>query len=244
MMWRRLLSESSEQVQQSGLPRSVVRYLAGSCGAGIGSRVLVAGCGSGELVRCLSHFGFRAAGLDESPELIAAAQRESPDIEYYCRQPVFDNPCAEAAYDLVIVQSMDVLRESLLSRPALRTTASLLSCLRPGKRLAILANRHPSADQPAHGACCYERQLALLAGGVVRVEEFQAGVAGDTPPCAVEQRSLAAGWFVVSLRAPAAAGGREEWLRAADRVAGGMAGVSCCEAAQRPAEFDERRAAA
>src|SRR5437773_1089824 len=47
-----------------------------------GGRVLDAGCGFGEWVMMLRSFGFRAEGLDYSPELVDRLRREYPDVTW------------------------------------------------------------------------------------------------------------------------------------------------------------------
>ena len=164
--WRRLLFESQEQLKQSGLPKKLIRHLIFSHHLGAGSRVLDAGCGTGELVRYLAHLGLEAAGFDESPEVIAVAHDAAPQLDFYCGKDSLDIPCPEASFDLVIARNLQSYRKSLFSRAALRTTAGLLSCVRPGGELVIVPQWTSSLQQndSVHALTCYEQQLKCFGG--------------------------------------------------------------------------------
>ena len=47
-----------------------------------GERVLDLGCGTGELAASIARTGANVVGLDGSPEMIAAARRRAPDLEF------------------------------------------------------------------------------------------------------------------------------------------------------------------
>ena len=75
MSWTQLLGSA---VSTTPLPRAVVRHLLFSHQIGMGSRVLVVGCGHGELVHFFDDLGMDAAGLDESPENVSWAAEHEP----------------------------------------------------------------------------------------------------------------------------------------------------------------------
>ena len=51
-------------------------------GAAPGSTVLDLGCGNGALTHRLRQSGFQVMGLDASPDLLSAARKSYPDIEF------------------------------------------------------------------------------------------------------------------------------------------------------------------
>lgn len=55
-----------------------------SCGAGHGSLVLDAGCGTGRYAQGLARFGFRVLGLDRSEALIEVARARSSSATFVC----------------------------------------------------------------------------------------------------------------------------------------------------------------
>ena len=48
-----------------------------------GASVLDLGCGNGALTKKLSELGFKASGLDASPELLQIARKNYPELTFY-----------------------------------------------------------------------------------------------------------------------------------------------------------------
>ena len=68
------------------LPEAKVRIIDGFVrlsGLGPGARVIDMGCGSGAFTGLLAAHGYKACGLDISPELIRLARRKFPDIDFF-----------------------------------------------------------------------------------------------------------------------------------------------------------------
>ena len=80
--WRRLLLESHEQLKRTEIPKKIIRHLIFSHRLNVGSRVLDAGCGSGDLAQYFAFLGFHVAGLDECRETIADAHEAAPPMPY------------------------------------------------------------------------------------------------------------------------------------------------------------------
>lgn len=57
-------------------------------GAAPGSTVLDLGCGNGALTHRLRQSGFQVMGLDASPDLLSAARKSYPDIEFVLEDAV------------------------------------------------------------------------------------------------------------------------------------------------------------
>lgn len=144
----------------------------------IASRVLDVGCGRGELVRYLSSLGFDATGLDESEANIEAARTRAPELEFLVggvpREQFGEQT---ATFDVVFARGLNLWRHSIFSRTAFLTTASMLSCLRPGGTLLFVCEgtcrEAPHLFQ--HDALCFGRHLAQFPG-TCRIDRFPASL--------------------------------------------------------------------
>ncbi|MDA0589557.1 MAG: class I SAM-dependent methyltransferase [Planctomycetota bacterium] len=150
----------------SGVSRSLMRELILSGRLGPGSRVLIVGCGDGELAERLIPFGIQVTGVDEVDEAIDRATRLIPEAEFQSGvvpRSHFDDTASP--FDSVVVLASSDFRRSLRRRPALRTTAGLLSGLRPGGQLHFVLTG-PGGPLP-HEAGCLSKMLRLLPGTVM-----------------------------------------------------------------------------
>ncbi len=149
-----------------GLSRRVLRHLLCSRRVGIGSRVLDAGCGGGHLTQFLHQLAIDAAGVDASEIAIEQARRAAPHLQFACVPDGEKLPFAEQEFDLVVARSLISHQADLLGAAALHVTANLLSVVRPGGELVLVARFEPQwADQPGgHLRSCFARHFAPFPG--------------------------------------------------------------------------------
>lgn len=128
------------------------------------------GCGSGELVRCLSDDGYQAAGIDISPEQVKLACAAGLST---VRQGDYRGLLRERPGKFAAVTATDLL-EHLTKAEVLDTFDAVTAALRPGGRFVA---RVPNAVSPFGGHIRYGdfthetwftarsvRQLAAAAG--------------------------------------------------------------------------------
>jgi SAM-dependent methyltransferase len=212
-----------------GLPRKVLRHLIRTSGVGIGSRVLNAGSGGGELSEFLSALGMRVSGLADRAEEVVAARRDFPEHEMKFGNLPQSVPYDEQTFQLVLARDLSAHCGALQTSTALRATAQLLSCVRPGGSFSFVQRIDASAAAGAagHGARCYERHLGHFPGTVQAVE-FADGVMPRAPWHRLVKAPQATGLLAVTLRIPSEPLERGAWLRLADDFARTVA-QPCCE---------------
>jgi hypothetical protein len=231
MSWGPTFQKPRELPAQGSLPRKVVRHLVQNAKVGIGSRVLSAGCDC-ELSCFLSTLGMRVWGLADNPEDLVAVRNEYPDLDMKFANPQQSVPFEEQSFHLVVVRDLSAHCGPLQTPAALRATAQLLSCVRPGGTLSFV--QCADADAPhgaAHRGRCYERHLAHFPG-VVRRAEFSDGVLPRAPWHRLAKRPQSSGIVAVSLRLPHEPLQRSAWLRLADEFARSVATPCCTWAAE------------
>jgi len=226
-----LQTDTQHELEQTGIPRSVLRHLIASPPLSVGSSILDAGCGKGELAGYLARLGFEVAGLDDSPESITAARRLRRNVEFHCGSAAAV-PFPVHQFDLVLVRRLATHRGSLFSNAALRATAQLLSCVRPGGRLVLLERTQMNdvGDVSGHGEYCVSRHLGCFLGHV-HVGGFR-----DTAPQHSGwkywlERAERAAYLVATLECPPEPHSRIEWLRMAEDSAAENYGPCCAWAA-------------
>lgn len=166
---------------RSRFRRSLMRELIVSGGLGPGSRVLIAGCGDGELAERLVPFGIQVTGIDEAIDCVERAAGLVPQAEFQSGptpRSQFDD--SAAPFDSVVVLALAALRGSIRSSAALRSTASLLSCLRPGGSLGFLATG-PGGGLP-HEATCLAAGLQAFPGKVTTTRLVDRWSDANPPP--------------------------------------------------------------
>src|SRR5258708_32867243 len=84
-----------------GIPRRLVRRLLEIGNISIGSKVLDAGCGRGDLTRFFDELAIDASGFDDSPDRIAAAQRAAGHLDYSCCRSSNAVPFPDQSFDVV-----------------------------------------------------------------------------------------------------------------------------------------------
>lgn len=234
--------EADQPYGQIRLPRRLLRHLIVAHGIGVGSRVLDAGCGSGELTGYLSLLGIDVTGLDSSPVAIAAARRTVPNFDLHLTRSEHDVPSPDRQFDLVIVRGLSVYGHSLTSGEALGTTARLLSGLRPGGTLAFLARTGVPDERFGHSTACYRQHLSCFPGDVESVL-FQDGILQQFVPGWFSRYRSPSGHLVTKIRTPSLPLERSEWLRHA-KSAAATDYQSCCGQGDRPAGKDIQSRAA
>lgn len=232
-----LHSDTGALLLQSGLPRRVLRQLIQTTGIGVGSRVLKAGGRRGELAGFLSSLGMQVWGFNESREEAAAVLESFPDIDARHGDLWDSFPFDEHCFDVVLVRGLSPHRSTLQSSTALRATAQLLSCVRPGGTLAFVQRVDTPAldDNIGHAIHCYEQHLGHFPGIVESVECSDT----FTPRSAWQRfrgRPTAAGFITVALRIPDEPLPRFAWLRLADEFGQSDAEACCSWAGQIPAD--------
>jgi SAM-dependent methyltransferase len=212
-------------------------------GLGVGSSILDAGCGRGELASYLSYLGFKVTGYDESPEQVAAARRSTPGVDFFGGSSAAI-PFSMNSFDLVVVRDLAAYSDSLLSRGSLRTTAQLLACVRPGGRLVFLEQHavETSNNTDGHSADCYYRHLEGFPG------EANVAVIGESPTDLASWKALLshgrrAEHLVAAFGCSATCYSREDWLRFADSMAGRKTS-DCCDWPETARRLLSHRAAA
>ena len=242
--WRQLLLESHEQMKRTDLPKKIIRHLIFSHELNVGSRILDAGCGTGELAQYFAFLGFHATGLDESPETIADAHEAAPELDFYCGRISENIPCPEHEYDLVIVRDQVSYRQSLFTRAALRTTANLLSCVRPRGTLVILPkwNTLPDEKSSIHSHSCYEKLLSCFGGSPV-TSKFESGRMHGTI-AKLFGGPILSGYATIAARVPEQPIPRSDWLQVAGTLLRENNEPCCQQAVEVSTEHVERRRAA
>ena len=163
----RLYQPSSNSHEITGLefPSRLLKQVLVGHGMRIGGRVLVAGCGSGELVPFLDGLAYQVEAVDDSLDVITVVRQKFPQFEFQFSRLDESFPVANNEYDLIIVQDLAVYRNNLLDLRTRTATANLLSCLKPGGNLVFIRPNGASPRTKAgHGPQCWKRHLACFPG--------------------------------------------------------------------------------
>jgi SAM-dependent methyltransferase len=208
-----------------------VRHLLLDHQVGLGSRVLVVGCGHGELVKLFDDLGMDAAGLDESPENVSRAAEHEPRSDFHLvsapAEQSLEHIGNDEPQDLIIVRHLTTYDGNLFCPSSFLATAKLLQHLRPSGWLTFVVHRDQSrrSEGVAHEAACFAEHLTRFPG-MHRVSHFA--------DC--EFSTIASDWLhfhrhygeymVASLRVPDVALSSSEWQRFAMR--GASRSAFCC----------------
>jgi len=158
-------------------------------GLGPGSRLLIAGCGDGELAERLIPFGIQVTGVDESSERAERAAAVIPQAEFQSGavpRSQFDDQVG--LFDSVLVLSLSSFRGSVRSPAVLRTIASLMSCIRPGGALQVVTTG-PGGGIP-HETSCLADQLNRFPGTVTVVPLIRRRIGSDLFPQSIVKLQL------------------------------------------------------
>lgn len=206
-------------IQNSGLPRNVLRQLVERLELGIGGRALVAGGQSGSILRFLNGLGIDGAGLLDCTTGTSPLPADSgfhSDFEIVRCDPRASVPFAGGSFDAVVVYAMAGHECSLFSADALQVTANLLATLRAGGRLAVVVESQP---EDGHSQRCFERHLQVF-GDVRETQPATRRFPFGTPRQAHSLQIL---------QTPAQPVSRQEWLKRASETTWHPA-ATCCSA--------------
>jgi SAM-dependent methyltransferase len=147
------------------LPTKLLKQVLTRHGLRIGGRVLVAGCGRGELVAFLDGLAYSVNTVDDRPDEVEKANQRFPHLQFQCARldESISGPCNE--FDLVLVQDLGVYHDNLMSLISRTVTANLLACLKPGGDLVFIGQmRRQSGCEPRHESRCWKQHLACFPG--------------------------------------------------------------------------------
>lgn len=128
-----------------------------------GASVLVAGANPLPFVIALHELGFNADGACADAATVQYARLEFPIAEFGYWPSTARPPCPEQRYDVVLAIGVPDYAGNLLDSQARQATAGMLSGLRPGGRLVVLA-RSTVHGAASHGGDCWQRHLACFPG--------------------------------------------------------------------------------
>ena len=131
-------------------------------GLHFGGRVLVAGCGHGELVAFLNDIAYDVDAVGDSVDEIDDAQQLFPRFKFHFARLDESIPAVSDEFDLVLVQDLRVYRDNLLGLRTRSATANLLACLKPGGDLVFVRERQSRLRSGASAAECWKRHLSLF----------------------------------------------------------------------------------
>jgi SAM-dependent methyltransferase len=163
----RLYQPSSDIASSTGLelPTRLLKQVLVGHGLRFGGRVLVAGCGHGELVAFLDGIAYSVDAIDDSTDGIEDARRRFPQFEFQYARLDESIPAPTDEFDLILVQDLCVYRDNLLDLRTRSATANLLACLKPGGDLVFVRKRIGQLGCGAgHHSGCWKRHLACFPG--------------------------------------------------------------------------------
>ena len=163
----RLFQPSSDIVLSTGLelPRRLLKQVLVGHGLRFGARVLVAGCGHGELVAFLDEIAYQVEVIDDSTDSISEARTCFPQFEFHYARLEESIPVPADEFDLILVQDLCAYRQNLLDLTARSATANLLGCLKPGGDLVFVRKKNGQMRCGAEHPCgCWKRHLACFPG--------------------------------------------------------------------------------
>jgi len=218
-----------------GLPRRLLRHLVHVGNISIGSKVLDAGCGCGELTRFFNELSVDVSGVDESPDRITKAKSAAGYLDYACSRPAITIPFSEQSFDVVLARELPEHRGNLFSPEALRATAHLLATVRPLGCLIMLSRLEPGwSNQPGgHLQTCFQQHLECFPG-VRRVSYLVDSFVDATTWKWMLGRQPRAGFITAALTISAARRSCREWEQIADQAASKYNQV-CCAWSQQAA---------
>ena len=209
------------------LPTRLLKKVLLGHGLRFGGRVLVAGCGHGELVSFLDGIAYQVDGISDSRDEIDEARRRFPQFEFQYARLAETVPEPKDEFDLILVQDLCVYQDNLLDLRTRSATANLLSCLKPGGDLVFVRKRRGNSGcGTSHHSGCWKRHLACFPGQLELTdfrESFFERAAWDWLFGTRDHTD----YFTVTLQTPAEKLGRLYWRDFARR--GLMTGQgNCC----------------
>ena len=209
---------------ESNHPERTLRCVAAHPGIGPGSRILLVGYCDDRIVRGLITLGCLVTlGRDCEADL-EALQVEFPEadcqVAVSVRKP-FDPDIA--GFDLVAAfPGSEPFQPNLLTPQAMRATAALISCLRPGGVYLMLPGEPSSSGKPRHSTRCCVQHLSSLVAAAQQVDRILR--------CNSSRAPLSE---TVSVTTPSQHLGVDDWTTIASHAAGTHRNCVCCEQAAR-----------
>ena len=195
-------SSDSKDITDLEFPSRLLKHVLVGHGLRFGGRVLVAGCGHGELVPFLDGLAYQVNAIDDSSDVIDDVRQKFPQFDFQLARLDESFPITNDEFDLIMVQDLSVYRNNLLDLRTRTATANLLSCLKPGGDLVFL-RKEEASDRGVAGHCphCWKRHLACFPGQFETVsycESFFERAGWDWLFGAREHRN----YFTVTLQSP------------------------------------------
>ncbi|WP_397571159.1 class I SAM-dependent methyltransferase [Schlesneria sp. T3-172] len=149
------------------LPVRMMKQILVSRNVPFGGRVLVAGCGHGELVAFLDGIAYQVDAVTDSPEEIEQLRKRCPQYDFHYARLDEAVGAPPDVFDLILVQDLCVYRNNLLDLGTRSATANLLACLKPGGDLVFVRKQDgPMGCGTGHEAGCWKRHLACFPGQI------------------------------------------------------------------------------
>lgn len=197
-----------------------------------GSRVLLVGCGTGELASFLEDISFEVSGIDDSLGSIEEARRMFPRVEFQAVRPSESVPLETHSYDLVLIQECGAYGGNLLGLPARLATANLLACLKPcGHAVFVRPFGHDEPNpQASHQPNCWARHLACFPGEA-RISNYADPWLSRSTWGWLSGRHVRRGYYTLSWRAPQLLVAPARWREFVKQGLQTGQGVCCTSAA-------------
>jgi SAM-dependent methyltransferase len=229
--WQRISAESSDLLEQTGIPRKVMSRLLTALRLGVGFSVLEVGCGRGDLAKFFDSLGIQCTGIDESPKHVLDARRNVPTCSFSCASANDPLPSVRNEFDVVLIRDSSEYHGPLMSRAAYATTLRLIGRVPPGGCIAFLCRvGHGEAHSDGHAFGCYSRHLGAFPGH----QDFQEIHDGLRlmPSLRSHATSKSSGYAIAVLRLPHQLVAPETWSWAVDRALRADSAPCCAWAAQ------------
>jgi len=196
----------------------------------LGSRILVVGCGRGELISFLDEMSFDVDGVDDSTEVVAASRQILPRFEIRFVRLSEALPIAEHEFDLVLVQDISAYHGNLLDFSCRKATANMLASLKPNGRLVFIRRSVGGWEElPQHDERCWTRHLACFPGDV-KVARYPDTWLSGLPRLWGNRHKPRPGYYTVTFDSPLRLLDQPTWQDYARR--GLMTGQgACCDSA-------------
>ena len=224
------------------LPVRLLKQVLIGRGLRLGGRVLVAGCGHGNLVAFLDGIAYDVDAIDDSVDGIDEAQRLFPRFNFHYARLDEAIPAPSDEFDLILVQDLCVYRDNLLDLRTRSATANLLGCLKPGGDL-VFVRKHGGnlgCGTEQHGADCWKRHLACFPGQIETKDYCESFLENLRWDWLVGKREHC-DYFTVTLQTPPEKLSRAFWRDFARR--GLMTGQGSCCAKESTTAVAQRRVA-
>ena len=218
-----------------GIPRRLLRHLVRRGKISVGSKVLDAGCGRGDLTRFFDELAIDASGIDDSPEQIAVAKKAAGHLAYACCRPSIAVPFREQSFDVVLARDLPEHRGDLFGREALRATAHLLAMVRPAGCLILMSRLEPRwSNQPGgHLQTCFQQHLECFPG-MRQVSYLVDSLMDATTWKWMLGHQPRAGFITAAQTVSQPVRTCREWEQMADEAAASHKQICCAWAAQAP----------